>query len=78
MTNHNPLLIQTVITHSFKKRGLSNNLDTSEDALINIKGIEGYKMLLPKKESQITDENDSEDDDDEFEELSSESDLDSE
>ena len=53
-------------------------MDRSEDGLINIKGIEGYKMLLPEKEFQIIEESDSEDDDDEFEETSSELDLDSE
>ena len=50
-------------------------MDRSEDALINIKGIEGYKMLLPEKEFQIIEESDSEDDDDEFEETSSELDF---
>ena len=70
-----------VIKHLFKKSGLSNNLDRSEDVLINIKGIEVYKMLFPKKEFQTIEETDSEDgddDDDEFEESSSESNLDSE
>ena len=71
-----------VIKHSFKKSGLSNNLDGSEDVLINIKGIEVFKMLFPKKEFQTIEETDSEDgdddDDDEFEESSSESNLDSE
>ena len=69
-----------LIEHSFKKCGLSNNLDGSEDALINIKGIGRYKRPLPKKEFQMIEETDSEFDDDdyEFEESSSESDLDSE
>ena len=68
-----------LIKHSSKKCGLSNNLDGSEDALINIKGIEAYKMLLPKKEFQMIEETDIEDDDDdnEFEESSSESNSDS-
>ena len=73
--------------HSFKKCGLSNNLDRSEDALINIKSIAGYKIPLPEKEFQMIKETDSEDDvddddddddDEEFEESSSEPDLDSE
>ena len=56
----------------------------SKDAVINIKGIEGYKMPLSEKEFQMIEETDSEDDDDdadddedEFEESSSESDSDS-
>ena len=56
----------------------------SKDAVINIKGIEGYKMPLSEKEFQTIEETDSEDDDDdadddddEFEESSSESDSDS-
>ena len=39
-----------LIRHSFKKCGLSNDLNGSEDALVKIKGIEGYKMPLPEKE----------------------------
>ena len=60
----------------------------SKDAVINIKGIEGYKMPLSEKEFQTIEETDSEDDDDddaddddddddEFEESNSESDSDS-
>ena len=72
-----------LIKHSFRKCGLSNNLDGGEDALVNIKSIEGYKIPLAKKEFQMIEETDSEGDDDdsddnEFEELSSESDSDSE
>ena len=79
-----------LIKHSFRKCGLSNNLDGGEDALMNIKSIDGYKIPLAKKEFQMIEETDSEDDDDdsdddddddddnEFEELSSESDSDSE
>ena len=59
-------------------------MDVSKDAVINIKGIEGYKMLLSEKEFQTIEETDSEDDDDdadddddEFEESISESDSDS-
>ena len=51
---------------------MSNKLDSSEDSLMNIKGIEEYKMPLPEKEFQMIEETDSEDDDDhEFEESSS-------
>ena len=62
-------------------------MDRSEDALINIKSIAGYKIPLPEKEFQMIKETDSEDDvddddddddDEEFEESSSEPDLDSE
>ena len=51
---------------SWGKRGsgLSNNLNMSEDALINIQGIEGYKMPLLEKEFQMVEETDSEDNDD--------------
>ena len=56
----------------------------SKDAVINIKGIKGYKMPLSEKEFQTIEETDSEDDDDdadddddEFEESSSEWDSDS-
>ena len=68
-----------LIKHSFKKCGFFKNLDGSEDALINIKDIVAYKIPLPEKEFQMIEETDSEDDDDndEFEEPSSESDLDS-
>ena len=66
-----------LIKQWFKKCGLSNNLDGREDALINIKAIEEYKMLLPKMEFQMIEETDSEDDDDEFEEPTSELDSDS-
>ena len=38
-----------LIKHSFKKWVSSNCLDGSEDALIDIKGIEGYMMSLPEK-----------------------------
>ena len=41
-----------LIKHSFKKCGLSKNLDRSEDALINIKNIVGYKMPLPERSSR--------------------------
>ena len=62
-----------LIKHSFKKHSLSNNLDGSDDALINIKGIEEYKIHLHEKEFQMIEEIDSgddddDDDDDEFEE----------
>ena len=57
-----------LIKHSFKKCDLSNSLDGSEDALINIKGIEGHKMPLPENDFQKIEETDSKDDDDEFEE----------
>ena len=62
-----------LIKHSFKKHSLSNNLDGSNDALINIKGIEEYKIQLHEKEFQMIEEIDSgddddDDDDDEFEE----------
>ena len=52
-------------------------MNGSEDALITIKGMGEYKIPLPEKEFQIIEETDSEDED-EFEELSSEpgSDLD--
>ena len=51
---------------SLGKRGsnLSNNLDISEDALINIQGIERYKMPLLEKGFQMIEETDSEDNDD--------------
>ena len=49
-------------------------MDGSEDALINIKGIEGNKMSFPKKEFQMIKETESEDDDDDkFEKSISES-----
>ena len=63
-----------LIKHSFKKCGSSNIFDGSEDPLINIKDIEGYKMPLPEMEFQmleVTDSDDDDDDDDEFEESSS-------
>ena len=64
-----------LIKHSFKKCGSSNIFDGSEDPLINIKDIEGYKMPLPEMEFQmleVTDsDDDDDDDDDEFEESSS-------
>ena len=41
-----------LIKHSFKKYGLSRNLDSGEDALINIKNIVGYKMPLPERSSR--------------------------
>lgn len=46
-----------LIKHSFKKYGLSNNLDGKEDALININGIEGFKLPLSEmdlRNSQTT------------------------
>ena len=39
-------------------------MDGSDDALINIKGIEAYKMHFHEKEFQMIEEIDSEDDDD--------------
>ena len=60
---------QKYLKHSFKKCSLSNHLDGSQDALINVKGIKGYKMPLPEKEFQMiekTDSEDHDDDDDEF------------
>ena len=52
-------------------------MDGSEDALITMKGIGEYKIPLPEIVFQMIEETDSEEDD-EFEELSSEpgSDLD--
>ena len=67
------------IKHLFKKFSLFYNLEGCQDALINIKGIECYKMYLPEQEFQTLEETDSEDDhDDDFGELSLESHLDSE
>ena len=50
-------------------------MDGYEDALIDIKDIEGYKMFFPKKKFQMIEETDNEEDDDEdeSEESSSES-----
>ena len=54
-------------------------MEGCQDALINIKGIECYKMYLPEQEFQTLEETDSEDDhDDDLGELSLESHLDSE
>ena len=53
-----------LIKHSFKKCGSSSIFDGSEDPLINIKDIEGYKMPLPKMEFQMIEVTDSDDDDD--------------
>ena len=53
-----------LIKHSFKKYSLSNNLAVSDNALINIKGIEEYKMHFYEKEFQMIEEIDSGDDDD--------------
>ena len=50
-----------LIKHSFKKCGLSNCLDRSEDTLINIKNIERHKIPLPEKKFQMIEETDSED-----------------
>ena len=56
----------------------SSIFDGSEDPLINIKDIEGYKMPLPKMEFQMIevtdsdhDDDDDDDDDDEFKESNS-------
>ena len=53
-----------LIKHLFKKCGLSNNLEGSEGALINIKSIKGYKIHLLENEFQKIEETDSEEDDD--------------
>ena len=42
-----------VIKHSFRKCGLSNNVDGSEDDLHVIKDIEGSELPLPEKEFQL-------------------------
>ena len=42
-----------VIKHSFRKCGLSNNVDGSEDDLQVIKDIEGSELPLPEKEFQL-------------------------
>ena len=39
--------------------GLSHNMDRIENAPINIKGIEGYKMPLPENEFQMTEKTNS-------------------
>ena len=43
-----------LIKHSFKKCGLTKNLGRSEDVLINIKDIVGYKMPLPERSSSLS------------------------
>ena len=40
---------EDLFKHSLKKCNLLNILDGREDALINIKDIEGYEMLLLEK-----------------------------
>ena len=64
-----------LIRHSFKKCGLSNDSNEKENALVKIKGIEGYKMPLPEKKFEMESESDDDDEDEyedgEFEESSS-------
>ena len=67
-----------LILNSFKNCGISTNVDGTEDDLVNIKGIEGYKMPKPEKEFQLIEsDEDDEGDEDEFEETSSSEDSDS-
>ena len=55
---------QDLFKHSLKKCNLLNILDGREDALINIKDIEGYEMLLLEKKFQMINKTDIRDDDD--------------
>ena len=55
---------EDLLKHSLKKCNLLNNLDGREDALINIKDIEGYEMLLLEKKFQMINKTDIRDDDD--------------
>ena len=55
---------EDLFKHSLKKCNLLNILDGREDALINIKDIEGYEMLLLEKKFQMINKTDIRDDDD--------------
>ena len=55
---------EDLFKHSLKKCNLLNILDEREDALINIKDIEGYEMLLLEKKFQMINKTDNRDDDD--------------
>ena len=48
-----------MIIQSFVKCGLSNKLDSSEDHIVNIRGIEGYVMLKQESEFHLESVSDS-------------------
>ena len=48
-----------MIIRSFVKCVLSNNLDGSEDHMVNIRGIEGYVMPKPESEFHLESDSDS-------------------
>ena len=50
-----------MVIRSFKKCGITTNVDESENNKVNIRGLEGYIMPLPEEEYHL----ESEDEDDE-------------
>ena len=50
------------------KCGLSNIIDGSEDLLVNIRGVEGYKMPNPENEFHLASSSESNSKSDEYEE----------
>ena len=51
-----------IIKRSFVKRGISHNLDGTEDNDINIEGIPDYKLPQPDREFEMDDSSNEEDD----------------
>ena len=55
-----------MITRSFLKCSISNNLDGTEIEGITIKGTPGYRLPEPEKEFELDDSSSDGDDDDEI------------
>ena len=45
---------ETMIQRAFKKCGLSTSIDGKEDSLINIRGLDGYKVRNSEEEPRIS------------------------
>jgi len=73
-----------MVIHSFKKCGLSNSLDGSENGLVHIEGVPEYQFKMPGDNSEDSDQDsdsdsnsDSDSDSDSDSSSDSDSDLDS-
>ena len=55
---------QDMIVRYFVKCGMSNNVDGSEDHLVNIRGLEDYQMPKPESEFHLLSDSDDDDDSD--------------
>ena len=56
-----------MVIRSFKKCGITTNVDGIENHEVNIRGLDGYIMPLPEEEFHLETDSDSEDENGEYE-----------